>query len=234
MDQVNIVSNHVYGTLEDNSIQLIRAIDIVNNAVAVFPSASEDMRYVHMTQGVLDTALESYVLGNDIGDVNSGNASSLLSASSKLDREWQMMQDGISKNAVLNIDIDSQAHIQQSLDKGFSAYVPMQVPDSIQVAWWRIDPITGNTLGIGSKGWGQTMQEESTLIEKISQFSRPIIDKVACIVFVGGIHILYGLILDEALGTGPGATLIKSLLVSAGAISWKALTNHCVTGLSMM
>ncbi len=231
LDQVNVVSNHVYGTLEDNSIQLIRAIDIVNNAVAVFPSASEDIRYVRMTQGVLDTALENYVLGNDLSDVSSDNASSLLSTSSKSDRAWQMMQDSISKDAVLNTD--SQVHIQQSLDKGFSAYVPMQVPESTKVAWWRIDPTTGNTLGIGPRGWGQAM-EQRTILEKVSQLGRSLIDKLACTIFVAFIHVLYTIILNVTLGSGPGATLIKSLLVAAALVPWQVLRNRCIEGLSMM
>ena len=231
LDQVNIVSNHVYGTLEDNSIQLIRAIDIVNNAVAVSPSASEDMKYVRIAQGVLDTTLENYVLGNDLSDVSSDNASSLLSTSSQSDGAWQMMQDSISKDVVLNTD--SEVHIQQNLANGYSAYVPMQVSESTQVAWWRIDPTTGDTLGIGSKGWGQATSEKG-ILEKASQFGRSLIDKLACTIFVAGIHVLYTIILNVTLGSGPGATLIKSLLVAAALVPWQVLRNRCITGLSMM
>ena len=98
LDQINIVSNHVYGTLEDDSIDFIRAVDIVNNAVAVFPSAFEDARLIRMTQGVLDTTLENYVLGNDSNSLSSGNASSLLSASSQLDIQWQIIQGDVGQD----------------------------------------------------------------------------------------------------------------------------------------
>ena len=230
IDQVNIVSNHAYGVLEDNDIQFMQAIDIVNNAVAVYPSVSEDIRYVRMTQGVLDTALENYVLGNDLSDVNSGNASSLLLASSQFEGEWQMIQDedDATKDTVLNIH--NQTHIQQSLDEGFSVYAPTQVPENTQIAWWRIDPITGNTLGIGLKGWGQGSKEYTlTASEVLAKYYSPLKQfQVAlfCIGLTTVIALSYSLLLDKYFGEASGQ--IKALLIGAGAIPWNLIRQACI------
>ena len=43
---------------------------------------------------------------------------------------------------------------------------PMQVPEEVQMAWWRVEPITGDTLGVSSKGWGQGTVEDAELIDK--------------------------------------------------------------------
>src|SRR6185312_12063534 len=58
---------------------------------------------------------------------------------------------------------DFRARINDDLAKGFVVLAPRQavyLSGRWTAGWWRIDPTTGRTLGMGTRGWGQTATEK--------------------------------------------------------------------------
>jgi len=53
-----------------------------------------------------------------------------------------------------------QRVLQHDLDNGFAVVLPEQRPDGVTMtAWWRIDPVSGTTLGMTADGYGQDVVE---------------------------------------------------------------------------
>ena len=45
-----------------------------------------------------------------------------------------------------------------------------RLDDDAWMEWWRVDPVTGSTLGIGSRGWGQLTAEE--VASRVAAYNR--------------------------------------------------------------
>ena len=62
----------------------------------------------------------------------------------------------------MGLDDDAKVLIADSLKAGyfiFSPSSPIEINGTKDVAWWRIDPRTGTTLGIADTGAGQSTAE---------------------------------------------------------------------------
>lgn len=50
--------------------------------------------------------------------------------------------------------------LQHELDNGFALVLPERQPDGVTMtAWWRVDPVSGTTLGMTADGYGQSVVE---------------------------------------------------------------------------
>lgn len=54
------------------------------------------------------------------------------------------------------------AAIERAIDRGFVAVVPTANDEALMGGWWRVDPVTGETLGIGTGGRGQALVQMLT------------------------------------------------------------------------
>ena len=61
--------------------------------------------------------------------------------------------------AIQSLPADAQARMKQDLAAGYVVVAPATLPADRAACWWRIDPKTGQTLGIGAMGWGQSSTE---------------------------------------------------------------------------
>lgn len=72
-------------------------------------------------------------------------------------------------DAVANLDLpyESRAAIAQDLVRGYEVLLPAghATQDLAEVGWWRVDPVTGETLGRGGDGRGQAFVEYLTSLE---------------------------------------------------------------------
>ena len=62
-----------------------------------------------------------------------------------------------SASGTVALDLDSAdlaAHVAADLAAGFVVVLPSGVEP---VGWWRIDPVTGATVAVGDRGWGQAL-----------------------------------------------------------------------------
>jgi hypothetical protein len=152
-----------------------RAIDIVANGVGVLETDSEGAPSdweVRLEQGVLDTVLENLSL---VGLEERVTADSSESANHRAQADnaalwmarhesgpWRLLEPGGSVDACAS---DTHARVAEALASGNVAVVPSAALSDAAIpwrpgCWWRIDATTGETLGIGPRGWGQEVVED--------------------------------------------------------------------------
>lgn len=172
-DRPNVLSQHsLPRQAPDGSLLLCEGFDIVFNAVAVRSSGGEndDARAaeVRARQGVTDTVTEA-LLAAGCGKVE--NASELFAADSDAGAEWVTLRgkDELAR-AGLALPPDILERVRQDLEAGYVVVAPRNPVRSDGrelAAWWRIDPATGQTLGVGQLGWGQTAGEYAFLVARL-------------------------------------------------------------------
>lgn len=165
LDRPNILSFHRQIVLTEGAKPaVLEAFDIVANGVGIDPSTDENPFVLRLEQGVLDTSFESVLLENAGEEPGSTQGPSLAFARSlSSGSPWSLVEKGQTEAWIESaLPEDARARIEADLVDGYLAIVPARpVPVGARdcVGWWRIDPETGETLGIGDRGWGQTNTE---------------------------------------------------------------------------
>ncbi len=154
---------------ETNEPSAAIGLDIVFNQVELIPTI-EDKRGRRLELGVMDTNLEAILL-RDKGNVE--NTSEVFLASEKQNIDWKLIAR-VQQLDSLQLPDDVRGQMRTTIESGFAIAVPdqpVQLGDQLTYTWWRIDLQTGETLGIGRRGWGQSLTERlatnmPTLIEE--------------------------------------------------------------------
>jgi hypothetical protein len=150
----------------DGQILLCSAFDIVANDVAVRPGLPSPDFNVRLTQGIVDTNAEIAILG---GCGKTGNTADFFSRAGSED--WLVVRAvGDPAWTALEVDADLRARIDADLRAGQIVLVPRKplvIDGKPRMAWWRIDPATGQTLGIGETGWGQSTTEAAIVSVRV-------------------------------------------------------------------
>ena len=135
-----------------NQFAYAATTDIVENAVvdATLPFET------HLRTGVADTVLETFPANaDDIPD----NTSDLFSL---YPDDWVVLGKGQTADlASLYLTDDTKARAAEDLKRGYLLVAPTQNFAALNQTYWRIDPETGNTLGIGALGRGAESAEYS-------------------------------------------------------------------------
>ena len=167
VDQPNILSFH-NGPVQSPGGDLVsqEGFDIVENYVAVRRGFEDDPRLARIRQGILDTNAEALLLDgqskfantSEIFDQEMGSGVKWLVISSTDEDDWQEV----------TLPADIRSRIEQAVNDGYVVIVPerpvsLEERNETSVAWWRIDPHTGSTLGIGPTGGGQAMTQREIL-----------------------------------------------------------------------
>jgi hypothetical protein len=153
LNQPTILTRHRFPRVVGDSVGLVDATDIVANEVGIALNESDGFM-ARLAQGTWDTNLEA-LLGLVSGPA--GNAAAAFEES----RNWlALTRDDKVRVRELDLPADALTRIRQDLDAGYTVVVP-QRPVTVDrqefSAWWRIDPQTGDALGIGENGWGQAI-----------------------------------------------------------------------------
>lgn len=178
IDRQNLLALHSGPELlPDGSLILHRSFDIVANDVAVAPGAADSF-LVRLRQGVVDTNME-LLLG---GGKHAQSAAQMLDATPKED--WVALHkpnDSAWRRVKLPANI--RARIEQDLKDGQSVLAParvLAVNGAPTAGWWRIDPRTGTALGMGPRGWGQTVTEEQLVKFKTAMIILTLFEWMIC------------------------------------------------------
>jgi len=166
LDKVNILSRHTqYQWAADSRIGQLEAFDIVANDVATGLSSSAAAFSATLKHGVLDTDAETLLATGscpDPGQASScrqqGSAAAVYFASKTQGINWVAVkaEQELAESAD-GFEPDTRARIQQDLSNGYVVLVPataVNMDGRSVVAWWRVSPLTGQTLGMVGNGWG--------------------------------------------------------------------------------
>jgi hypothetical protein len=145
----------------------VAGYDIVSNSVAVSPRTRRTPFDIRVNQGVADTNAESVLMGR-----KSSGAGSLLGTAAK-EASWFTIGKADHPSAIdMNVPPDVRAAIHDALQAGFVVVAPRSAGATERTGrwdWWRIDPMSGKTLGFTQEGWGgsATTEYKATVLEVI-------------------------------------------------------------------
>lgn len=196
-DQPNVLTHHSFlasGSAGEYAIH--EGFDIVCNDVAVRPVAGGDPWRARLDRGVFDTVAEGVLAGDG---PRADNTARSFARSMAAGEKWTAIrtpQDPVWQKAA--IPPEARARIAQDLAAGYTVVFPSTPSPQIGMTWWRIDPASGQSLGMGGAGWGDAMVEYATVIFDIMQtalcfaLSPTVGGRIACIVgtAVGGMGVL--------------------------------------------
>jgi hypothetical protein len=135
---------------KDAAARMQIAFDIVSNNVA-----KDTLFQSRVAQGVIDTIMEHAAINGLPTDPNTAvqYAADLVKGT-----QWTLIH---RNDAALLASIPAEARVrmQAELDQGALVLAPLQRTGSPSFTWWRIDPQTGRTLGIGQTGMGDAIAE---------------------------------------------------------------------------
>jgi hypothetical protein len=145
-------------------------LDVVHNDMAVRPGGGGGGAAAfaaRVRQGVLDTNAEALVLAKRTPRVNTADLYDAAKGAAGA-AQWVVLRNagdaGWSKLSALPADV--KARITQDVAAGYWAVVapPQRAAGARRAAgdgigWWRIDPLTGTTVGIGASGHGISFAE---------------------------------------------------------------------------
>lgn len=174
LDQVNILTKHKWlidapaqgpGDKPAGPFRGMQAYDIVENRVAVHPRQGRNPAAVRLQQGVADTVAESVLISDG---THFNNASESFAASGAHGRGWiALTQKDSAKLRAIDLPADVRTRMEGELALGRTILLAEKPASPIDVAWWSIDPKTGQTLGLSSNGWGGSMVDEALLYVQI-------------------------------------------------------------------
>lgn len=149
------------------------AVDVVWNAmehVRVTGSRIEHDSRAAASRGIWDTALEAVptqALRLEPESIASTAQTFRLAREQNVPFEVLAPGSTPAKDA-FGLGGTAQAFLQQDLGLGYAVVVPSSVPDgSMLPAWWRVNPETGETLGMTGDGYGQEIQEYLEVLESM-------------------------------------------------------------------
>jgi len=192
----NVLAHHKRVRIDESGhLTLLAALDIVVNRVAVRRGARAASFDVQLQQGVLDTNVEAVLAAADCRGIEAAgicsrlhNTAEIFSASHSK-TPWLMVH-GAADSEWRGADLpsDLRSRIERDLASGHvvmvpSARIPMELGKPA-LGWWRIDPLTGQTLGMGEEGWGQGA------VERFLQENQEILTITAATTFTKAILIL--------------------------------------------
>ncbi len=183
LGELDVFAAHVQPiTSAEEGLVYATAIDVVANRIGVLApradqTSGEAAWRVRLEQGVLDTVLENVALeGLDFdraaaratADPRTVQDNAALLMEHRAAATWTVLAPG-SELAPTN---DTLTRAAEALATGSAAILPGALDELSRMpstAWWCVDVATGDTLGIGPRGWGQTQVERLMHQVKVAQ-----------------------------------------------------------------
>jgi hypothetical protein len=165
IDRPNILTRHTYFATAPapapHGLVLRVATDIVVNHVGVTPGAPVFL--TRLLQGVFDTNAEARFVSSR----PAATAAWALDAG-----EWVGLTSASdSRLQTIQRSDDVRRRLMDDLAAGYRVVAPAS-PVTIEgrafAGWWRIDPRTGDTLGVNDRGWGDAFVEYGFLLTVLS------------------------------------------------------------------
>ena len=138
-----------------------QSLDIVANELAVRPGPARDPFQARLEQGVVDTNAEATLMSR--GPDRAENVAELFAVSRVQAIEWVTVRN-LRDPSWRNVDLpaDVRARIEQDLTAGYVVIAPrrmISLAEHKHAGWWRVNPVTGDLLGMAESGEGSGSTE---------------------------------------------------------------------------
>jgi len=130
-------------------------VDITSNGIGIRPGDDEKAFETRLRQGVADTVAEILTLSSDV-HMAENTASIFSRLASEGSRGLLVAANDHAAVGALPWPEDEAMRVGADIDAGFMAVVPRKAVeiDGIQrVGWWRVHPLTGETIGVMDTGF---------------------------------------------------------------------------------
>lgn len=173
----NILIEHVGLQHLPGGFRDYRAIDLAHVPLHLVPD-DDAAQHLRFEQGVLETLLEAELLaqrnpapGRDRGLDGENAALHLETAMARGEAGLWLSPGEASRLEDLALPRLSKQAMQEQLDHGHHLYFPLSgslddwpEDQPLPLAWWRVDPLSGQAIGYGGMGWGN-MTEYGLLLQ---------------------------------------------------------------------
>ena len=167
LNSTNVVTIHESIRIDAHGdIARLHGFDIVDNDVGTIAREARNPVPLRIEQGVLDTNAEA-ILTSDCREISNvlrcpdvENVAELTAGG--LQRKITVRPDGAGRLQLVGLPKEIQSRVRSDLDAGNEVILPIGAHSgdaSGIVSWWRVKPSTGQTLGVGNRGWGQVTVE---------------------------------------------------------------------------
>ena len=167
----NLLARH--STLTENEqgeLITTESLDIIVNDVSPARKTSNHPFSVRVEQGILDTLVEAHEMA--AGETVE-NTALLFRQSRSQGIKWLFVQGLDDPNwKRVRVSAGARVSLENDLSRGFDVLVPekeISMDGKPRFAWWRLNPETGNFLGLGEKGSGQAMTEYAEKVDIVLQ-----------------------------------------------------------------
>ena len=140
-------------------------IDVGSNGVGSRPGATAAAFQVRVQQGIVDTVAEMLAIGNDL-DKAQNTASVFARLARENSRGTFIAARDEAAVRQLPWPEDELARVMADVKQGYAVVVPKRAVDiegQPHVGWWRINPQTGETIGVMDSGFNQAQLEKLKL-----------------------------------------------------------------------
>ena len=171
IDRPNVLNHRATRPVVNGDQAALReTIDIASNSIGVRPSVGKDVFGVRLRQGVADTVAEMLVLGGEAG--RSENTASIFAAESAEPGYGRLIGKRDAESVQnLGWPEDVSARLASTIDSGFIAVAvnqPVEILGRQRVGWWRIDPASGETIGVMDTGLHEETGDYSLTLLQVS------------------------------------------------------------------
>ncbi len=173
VDRANVLTYRVTQRLDSTNAVQTELIDIATNGVGVSSGTADAAFGRRVTQGVADTIAEVLALGLD--PRSAANTASLFAMNAQTSG-WTVVKPTDSDAVrALEWPDDAAARLTNDVNEGFAAIAltrPVDLGGRPRLGWWRVDPASGETIGVMDTGFHQAMPENSAIREKVAQLQQ--------------------------------------------------------------
>lgn len=207
---LNLLSTTERMDFVDGQPAMTRGFDIIENRVDVRPGATLDARRARLDQGVLDTVLEAELI-EDRGSAR--NTSLEFARALDAGAEWRSID---AADLPSTLDEDLAARVARTLAHGDTVVMAAEPAAGQNPSWWRVDPNTGTTLGIGPDGRGQMTEQILVLMNSIDN----------AVSAVATVQAVWNCILTRPSASGMQCCIVKTGLDIAAGNALGKLTDR--------
>ena len=163
LDRPNVLSFRMTQAVVDADEPGFRAlIDIASNATGARQGAERSAFEVRLRQGVADTVAEMLALGSKLR-MAENTASIFAQLASEGSRGLLVMARDQDAVHALPWPEDEAARVSADVESGYVALVPrkaVMLDGQQRVGWWRVNPVSGETIGVMDSGFHAAQTED--------------------------------------------------------------------------
>jgi len=170
VDRVNVLNYRVaLPMMRADQLAYEELIDIAANPVGVRERGAEEEFETRVEQGVADTVAEMLALGSELSEAEN-TASVFATLAAEGSRGLMIAAHDRGAVNALPWPADEMLRVAADVEAGYVVIVPRKAVvrnGQQRVGWWRVDPVSGETIGVMDSGF-HAAEEKSELESTIA------------------------------------------------------------------